>query len=117
MSWACKANNNQNWTFMQDGAPAHTKKTVQDWCVANFPSVITKDEWPPNSPDLNVMDFSIWTILEANVCSRKHTSLDSLKKSLTKGWKATPQDDIRAAVEAYPNRLRAVTKAKGGHIE
>ncbi|CAJ0928151.1 unnamed protein product, partial [Mesorhabditis belari] len=84
-----------------------------DWCVANFPSVITKDEWPPNSPDLNVMDFSIWAILEANVCSL------TLKKSLTwkKGWKATPQDDIRAAVEAYPNRLRAVIKAKGGHIE
>lgn len=117
MQWAQKTHNNQNWTFMQDGAPAHTKKKVQDWCMANFPSVISKDEWPPNSPDLNVMDFSIWGMLETNACFRKHTSLGELKKALIKSWKEIPQDDIRAAVESYPERLRAVIKAKGGHIE
>ena len=28
-------------------------------------------EWPPNSPDLNPLDYSIWSILEAKACANK----------------------------------------------
>jgi len=36
----------------EDGAPAHTARLTQTWTAAN-PQFISKDEWPPNSPDLN----------------------------------------------------------------
>ena len=29
-------------------------------------------EWPLNSPDLNVLDYSLWSILEAEACSKPH---------------------------------------------
>jgi inhibitor of nuclear factor kappa-B kinase subunit alpha len=49
-----------DWTFQQDGAKPHIHAKSQEWCVNNFPSFIDKDHWPPNSPDLNPLDYCIW---------------------------------------------------------
>ena len=46
--------------FQQDGAPAHTARVTQEWLHANCPEMIEKDQWPPNSPDLNPLDYHIW---------------------------------------------------------
>ena len=53
--------NKRRFTFQQDGAPAHTSKQAQDWCLQNPPNFINKDDWPGNSPALNPMEnpFSI----------------------------------------------------------
>ena len=48
--------NKRLFTFQQDGAPAHTSKHAQDWCLQNLPSFINKDDWLANSPDLNPME-------------------------------------------------------------
>uniref|UniRef100_A0A914CT80 DDE-1 domain-containing protein n=1 Tax=Acrobeloides nanus TaxID=290746 RepID=A0A914CT80_9BILA len=71
-------------------------------------------DWPPNSPDLNVMDFSIWSILEA--CSKPHQSIEALKKSLA-AWNKIPQDVIDRAVDDFPKRLQKCIDAQGGHFE
>ncbi|QQP49253.1 Putative dde superfamily endonuclease [Caligus rogercresseyi] len=47
------------FTFQQDSAPAHGSKLVQEWCKQNFPAFWDKFTWPPSSPDLNVLDFSM----------------------------------------------------------
>ena len=60
------------WTFQQDGATAHTANVAQNWCRDNLPRFWSKEMWPPCSPDLNPMDFSIWSILEAKACSKVH---------------------------------------------
>ena len=75
-----------NWTFQQDGAKPHTHASTQEWCPTNFPSFIDKDHWPPNSPDLNRLDYSIWDefaqqINWAKVKSKK-TLIDELKRSV-----------------------------------
>ena len=49
-----------DWIFQQDGAMPHQHYPTQKWCQENFPSFIDKDHWPPNSPDLNPLDYSIW---------------------------------------------------------
>ncbi|CAF2137240.1 unnamed protein product [Rotaria magnacalcarata] len=49
-----------DWTFQQDGATPHIHQLTQQWCQGHFPSFIEKDRWPPNSPDLNPLDHSIW---------------------------------------------------------
>jgi len=45
-----------NWCFLQDGATSHTARLTQQFCEAEFPDFIAKDEWPPNSHDLNIFD-------------------------------------------------------------
>jgi len=48
------------FVFQQDGAPAHTAHQTQDWLTASCTDFIAKDEWPPNSPDLNPLDYHVW---------------------------------------------------------
>ncbi|KAI6648714.1 hypothetical protein LOD99_7940 [Oopsacas minuta] len=109
--------NNRPFLFQQDGAPTHTAKVNQQWLRNNIPDFISKEEWPPSSPDLNPMDFSLWSILETNACTTSHKSIKSLKTSLPREWAKIPQEKLRAAVESVPKRLRAVIKKKGGYIE
>ena len=47
------------YTFQQDGAPAHTADLVQQFCKTEFFNFWDKSMWPPSSPDLNPMDFSV----------------------------------------------------------
>ena len=101
---------NESFLFQQDGAPAHTANITQSWLRTEIPDFISKVEWPPSSPDLNLMDFSLWSILETKACAKSHKSVDSLKKSLLKERSRIPQETMRAAVNAVPERLRAVIK-------
>ena len=107
----------RNWTFQQDSAPAHKAKVVQDWCKNNFPAMITSAEWPPYSPDLNPLDFSVWSVLESKACSTPHKTLDSLKRSLKKAWDELDVTYLSATVGDFHKRLRACVKEKGGLFE
>ena len=107
----------QEWTFQQDSAPAHKAKITQDWCRDNLSSFIPWTLWPPSSPDLNPLDYCIWGILEAKVNAKRHTSIESLKATLLREWDRLPMENVRAAIDAWPKRLRAVRKNKGGRFE
>ena len=58
--------------FQQDGAPAHTSRRAQEWLQNNVPDFLAREEWPSSSPDLNPMDFCVWSVLEKNGCRNPH---------------------------------------------
>ena len=59
------------------------------------------------------MDFSIWSILETKVSTKKSQSANALEIALCK----IPSDHIRAACIAFTDRPDAIMCAKGGYIE
>ena len=67
--------------LQQDGATPHTANLVHVWCSKNTAGFWTKESWPP-SPDLNLMDFAVWSILDSNACSSYHPSVTSIKTKL-----------------------------------
>ena len=71
--------------------------------------------WPSGSPDLNHLDFNIWSILEAEACAKTHNTIKGLKVSLKKAWAKIPQEKLHVSVESFRERLERVEKAKGGH--
>lgn len=103
--------------FQQDGAPSHTSKKTQKWCQDHFPGFWSKEVWPPSSPDLNPMDFCVWSVLEADACASSHVSVEALKSSLEKAWAKMSQETLRKAAEGFRGRLERVIQARGGHIE
>ncbi|CAF1504295.1 unnamed protein product [Adineta ricciae] len=64
----------EHWIFQQDGATPHTHHLTQEWRQDNFPSFIDKNHWPPNSPDLNPLDYCIWDEFARCVNWKKITS-------------------------------------------
>jgi len=58
--------------------PAHTACQTQDWLRANCADFIAKDEWPPNSPDVNSLDYHVWGAITSGI---SQTSLKSPRPS------------------------------------
>ncbi len=77
-----------DWTFQQDGARPHIHRLTQQWCHDNFPSFIDKGHWPPNSPDLNPLDYCIWNefvkVIDWNRATSKATLIQELKRTVKK---------------------------------
>ncbi|KAI6652422.1 hypothetical protein LOD99_7436 [Oopsacas minuta] len=71
-------------------APAHTANMTQDWMKYNTSNFIHKEEWPPYSPYLNPMGYSVWSILENKAYSVSHNTVNSLKISLYREWEKIP---------------------------
>lgn len=117
LPWFQNEYRNKPYVFTQDGAPAHTARIVQQWCTENFSGFWSKDMWPPSSPDINPLDFSLWSILEAKACSKIHHNIEALKSSLVKAWDEISQDTIRAICSQVPHRMRQIVARKGGHFE
>ena len=69
------------------------------------------------SPDANPMDYSIWSILQSKVRTKKYATMDALKKAIVREWAKIPQDHIRAACNSFFDRLKTLVKAKGGYVE
>lgn len=115
--WATRHFGEREWTFQQDLAPSHKARANQEWVKNNVPKFISAVQWPPRSPDANPLDFSVWGILQAKVNIKKYHSVDALKTALRHEWNKIPQAYIRAACDAFFDRLTAIVRAKGGHIE
>ena len=55
----------KNWMFLQDSARSTDPKQYRHFLHANFPEFMKQEYWPPSSPDLNPLDYSIWWIWES----------------------------------------------------
>jgi len=55
------------YVFQQDRAPAHRARDTVMLQQRETPEFIPSEMWPPNSPDLNPVDYSIWGMLQERV--------------------------------------------------
>lgn len=106
-----------HFIFQQDGAPAHRSRQTVAFLNVNVPEFIEPDNWPPNSPDLNPVDYSIWGALQQLVYRQKIHDLVHLKEVLTSYWEQVSQDLIDKAIDQWLRRISLVIRARGGHIE
>ncbi|UYV62185.1 hypothetical protein LAZ67_1008139 [Cordylochernes scorpioides] len=121
LPWAQQHFGDVDWTFQQDSAPAHKAKLIEDWCRAHFPDFITSAEWPPYSSDLNTMDYSVLSILQARTCATCYKSLKSLKRSLHREWDRLSSSilsiQLSSIAENFKSRLDLCIAAKASHFE
>ena len=107
---------NKSFTFQQDGAQSHTSNKSQKWFQDHFLCFWSKEVWLPSLPDLNLMDFCVWSLLEADACA-SHGSIEALKCFLETEWAKMPQETLHKATEGFHSRLEHVIQAREGHIE
>ena len=65
--WAVNHFKGAHWAFQLDFAPSHKAKVTLEWLRNHVPGIISPEEWPASSPNLNPMDFRIWSFMEAKV--------------------------------------------------
>ena len=103
---------NKHWTFQQDSVPAHKAGSMQVWREGHVPDFISMAEWPSSSPDLNPLDYKLWSVLEGIVCKKRHPTINSLKQSLMSAVADFSIETMCAAIDKWPERLRSLCPSK-----
>ena len=67
------------YVFQQDGAPAHRARDTVTMLQRVTPEFIPPEMWPSNSPDMNMVDYSIWGILQDSVYRSQIHDVKELK--------------------------------------
>jgi len=55
------------FVFQQDSAPSHRACDTIQLLQRETPDFTGLDLWPPNSPDLNPVDYKIWSVMQQRV--------------------------------------------------
>ena len=106
------------WTLQQDGAPSHTARSTVQYLQRENINFIEPNRWPPNSPDLNPVDYAVWGALQEMVYHRKtFTSVPELKRAIVTAWQQLSQAFLDRSIGEWRRRLENVVQSNGGHIE
>ena len=61
---------NNNFSFIQAYAPSHRAKIIQNFLREELKSkFVANTEWPPSSPDCNLLDYYFWNEVKKSVYS------------------------------------------------
>jgi transposase len=104
--------------FQQDGASVHTAHVVKEFFANQNFTVL---EWPPHSPDLNIIEH-VWHYLKEIVWSRpvansKQELWDNVQVSLERMWSQEMTTKINKLYESMPSRIQAVIDTHGGNTK
>jgi transposase len=94
--------------FQQDGATAHHVRDVLDYFEKNS---ITTLPWPPQSPDLNIIE-NVWGFIKSRL-GVYYENVDQLKEDILKAWRALEVSVIQNLYKSLPRRVEAVIRNKG----
>ena len=107
----------KGFIFQQDGATSHTAKMVVDYLETAVPDFIQPSYWPPSSPDLNPLDYGIWSILKKDVYSVKIQNMAHLKRRIRKCWNDLPHETINRTIDRFRARVRKMISVDGNRFE
>ncbi|KIH60273.1 hypothetical protein ANCDUO_09482 [Ancylostoma duodenale] len=124
LPWALQHFGEEVRIYQQDDAPSHKSEEAHEWIARNFSDFTSvhlsqqrPGHWPANSSNFDPLDYSIRGILESIACAKLHSTVEALKRDLTKAWNNLPMDIIPRAVDEFPRQLRRCTEASSGHFE
>jgi len=73
--------------------------------------------WLDNSPDLNPVDYKVWSVLQEQLYKVTVNNVYELHQRIQTVWDELNQRIIDKAIKQWRNRLRTCVEAKGGHFE
>ena len=98
----------------------HRAKATPNFLRDNTPDFISSQEWTPHSPDLNLLDYSVWDILQELVHEGRRepfANLKDLQNVITDIWHDVNDQTVRKAILQWKRCLAAVAKQNGGPIQ
>jgi len=100
--------------------PAHRARPTVELMEREVPDFICPSLWPPNSPDLNPVDYKIWSLVQERMYQQPISNIDELREHIVAVWEAVDHARHRRSHTACSCEsvfLLVRVKAKGGHFE
>jgi len=105
------------YVFQQDSAPAHRASETIELLTMETPEFIPPTLWPPNSPDLNPVDYKVWSVMQEKVYKKRIKDTDELRARILTAWDEIDQRIIDAAIRQWRTCLRTCIRAISGQFE
>ena len=96
---------------IQDNASTHTAQVVDDWM--NEQGFGRDANFPPCSPDLNLIENVFGIMVERMSCEKLDT-IPKLVRAIKDTWNSLTRSDILNIYSSWHHRLAAVRDAEGG---
>ena len=103
--------------FQQDSAPAHRAKNTPAFLEEENVTYWKPAQWPPNLPDLNSMDYAIWSIVVQEAGDGRPSSVPGMKRKINVAWRAMDPEKIRAACRSFRPRLTRCIEEEGSFFD
>jgi hypothetical protein len=79
--------------------------------------LISKNLWPPGSPDFTPPDFFLWGLLKGRVYSNKQGTIDALKDAIRRKVAAITDVTLPDVFANFQTRIHKCVDAGGGHFQ
>jgi hypothetical protein len=78
--------------LQQDGAISHTANSTMEMLKQFIDDrIISKNLWPPRSPDLTPPDYFLWGYLKQLLYSNRPQTIDELKQNIEVPYRIFPK--------------------------
>lgn len=105
--------------FQQDGATCHTSERslarVHELFTAE--RTVSKDLWPPRSPDLSTCDFYLWGMLKERVYQNNPHTIDELKENIRTCISCITPTELTQVYLHLLNRAHKCLAVAGDHFQ
>lgn len=106
------------WCLQQDNDPCHgvAAQVVKDWNGRHGAKVELLSGWPPNSPDLNIIE-NVWAYVQQKVNMLGCKNLEEFKQAVEGTFAAVPQHVIKNLYASLDKRMKLVLKNGGDYTK
>lgn len=112
------ANGISHWVFQQDNDPSHkgAPDVVKSWNDKHASSATILANWPPSSPDLNLIE-NCWAYVQKKVDAQGHTSFESYMAAVKYEVENIPKTMLTNLFKSMPKRVARVLEMKGERLK
>ena len=79
--------------------------------------LLKPNEWPTHSPDLNPLDYGIWSILEKRVFAVKIRDVEHLCDRQGNAWADIKQEEVDKVIGSFIKCVKVCIEANGRGFE
>ena len=113
--WCNQVAGGRPWVWQQNSALAHKSKETQAWLQKECYDFVPFSHWP--SPDLNPLDYFVWSYVENIKNMTSHNTKASLIAAICRVFAEFPPALVEKACSKFRIRIETVIEAEGGYIE
>ena len=115
--WCSQVADGRPWVWQQDLAPAHKSKETKAWLQKECYDFVPFSHFPISSPDLNPLDYFIWSYVENITNMTSHHTKVSLIAAIRRVFTELPPVLVKKACSQFWIHITVVIEAEGGYIE
>ena len=115
--WCNQVAGGKLWVWQQNSASVHKSKETQDWLQTECYEFVPFSYWPHSSPDLNPLDYFVWSYVENITNMTSLNTKANLIVAIRRVFAELPPALVEKAGSQLRIRIEAVIEANGGYIE